>query len=225
MAKPSWLVLDKTSGTGNGTIKASTAVFTGRLKRTGSIVVTSTKDTSKKSTVTINQTPAEEHWTVPGSSSSFDVASTETKIVASGISTNSKFIVVKPSTGLTISSVTFTYLGKTNTLESTVNSDGSQTFEVTGDIGALSDFTVTITGTFAVNETISNKTYTLDCGSISTSKPTSFTDVPVVNRTQILITQKAKVVTLTVSPTSITIPAAGTAQTITVTSNDAWTIS
>ena len=79
MAKPSWLVLDKTSGTGNGTVKASASQFWGRVKRTGSIVVTSTKDTSKKQTVSVTNTAHAEFFTLDKDNT--EVISTATQII------------------------------------------------------------------------------------------------------------------------------------------------
>lgn len=106
----------------------------------------------------------------------------------------------------------------------TNNSDGSITFEFPNDPGATDRIDIIIDVAFPANETISDKHYTVEIGGISSAKPTKLTDVA-ATQVSCQITQTAKVVTLSVSPTSITIPAAGTAQTITVTSNDAWTIS
>ena len=237
MAKPSWLVLDKTSGTGNDTVKASTAQFWGRVKRTGSIVVISTKDTSKKQTVNVTNTAHAEFFTLDDDTADVIASATyaEFNSDASGEvlnQTNCKYLCAKGEGGITdiiISwkSGTVGPLNKYKEIDSanvTSNSDGSKTFTFPSDPGAMDRIDLIIKVIIPANETISDKHYTLEIGGISSAKPTKLTDVA-ATQVSCQVTQRAKVVTLTVSLTSITIPAAGTAQTITVTSNDAWSIS
>lgn len=236
MAKPSWLVLDKTSGTGNGTVKASAAQFWGRVNRIGSIVVTSTKDISKKQTVNVTNTAHAEFLTLDKDTT--EVISTATQVSFASDQngnlnqTNCKYLCAKGEGGITDIDISWKSgtvgpLSEYKQIDSkyiTNNSDGSITFEFPADPGAKDRIDIIIYVAFPANETISDKHYTLEIGGISSAKPTKLTDVA-ATQVSCQITQTAKVVTLSVSPTSITIPAAGTAQTITVTSNDAWTIS
>lgn len=237
MAKPSWLVLDKTSGTGNGTVNASASQFWGRVKRTGSIVVTSTKDTSKKQTVNITNSAHAEFFTLDDDTTDVIASATyaEFNSDASGEvlnQTNCKYLCAKGNGGITdiiISwkSGTVGPLSEYKEIDSanvTSNSDGSKTFTFPSDPGATDRIDLIIKVIIPANETISNKRYTLEIGGVSSAKPTKLTDIA-ATQVSCQVNQRAKNVTLSVSPTSITIPAAGTAQTITVTSNDAWTIS
>lgn len=237
MAKPSWLVLDKTSGTGNGTVKASAAQFWGRVNRTGSIVVASTKDTSKKQTVNIKNSAHAEFFTLDDDTTDVIASATYAEFCsdASGEvlnQTNCKYLCAKGEGGITdviISwkSGTVGPLSEYQQIDSkfiTNNSDGSITFELPNDPGANDRIDLIIKVIIPANETISDKRYTLEIGGISSAKPTKLTDIA-ATEVSCQVIQRSKNITLSVSPTSITIPAAGTAQTITVTSNDAWTIS
>jgi len=88
---------------------------------------------------------------------------------------------------------------------------------ITGDPGATQQYTFSITfSNIAENTTISSKTSQL------TVTPNSGSSDAVV----CAITQAAGDAYLTISPTTITIPAAGTpAQSVSVSSNTNWTIS
>lgn len=239
MAKPSWLVLDKTSGTGNGTVKASVASqYYGRLSRSGSIVVTSTKDTSKKATVNVTNSAYGEFLRIDNDQTTV-IASAGTIQIASDASeenvnqTNCKYLIYKVDGDINITAIKVSYrigtVGPSNQYieitdaNITSNTDGSKTLTIPDDPGASNRLDLLIEVTITANETISVKRSTMELGGTSSAKPTKLSDA--VEQASIQITQKAKNVTLSVSPTSITIPAAGTAQTITVTSNDAWTIS
>lgn len=239
MAKPSWLVLDKTSGTGNGTVKASVASqYYGRLNRSGSIVVTSTKDTSKKATVNVTNSAYGEFLRIDNDQTTV-IASAGTIQIASDASeenvnqTNCKYLIYKVDGNINITAIKVSYrIGTVGPLNQyieitdaniTSNTDGSKTLTIPDDPGASNRLDLLIEVTITANETISVKRSTMELGGTSSAKPTKLSDA--VEQTSIQITQEAKKVTLSVSPTSITIPAAGTAQTITVTSNDAWTIS
>lgn len=239
MAKPSWLVLDKTSGTGNDTVKASVASqYYGRLSRSGSIVVTSTKDTSKKATVNVTNSAYGEFLRIDNNQTTV-IASAGTIQIASDASeenvnqTNCKYLIYKVDGDINITAIKVSYrigtIGPPNQYieitddNITSNTDGSKTLTIPDDPGASNRLYLLIEVTITANETISVKRSTMELGGTSSAKPTKLSDA--VEQASIQITQKAKNVTLSVSPTSITIPAAGTAQTITVTSNDAWTIS
>ena len=52
MAKPNWITLDKSSGTGNSTLQVTAAAFTGRLERTGLITAVTNGGAQDSTTVT-----------------------------------------------------------------------------------------------------------------------------------------------------------------------------
>ena len=84
---------------------------------------------------------------------------------------------------------------------------------ITGDPGATQEYTFSITFTnIGENTTISSLTSQL---TVTTNNNTTDTCD---------ITQAAGDAYLTISPASITIPAAGTAQSVTVSSNTSWSI-
>lgn len=83
-----------------------------------------------------------------------------------------------------------------------------------GDPGASGEYTVTVVVNFAANNSIQNKQYTVKA-SDSVNAEVSATAT---------ITQSAADSNLTVSPEQLTFEATGGAKTITITSNDSWTI-
>lgn len=84
-----------------------------------------------------------------------------------------------------------------------------------GDPGASNEYVVTVVVNFAANGSIQNKQYTVKA-SDSVNAEVSATAT---------ITQSAADSNLTVSPEQLTFEATGGAKTITITSNDSWTIS
>ena len=84
-----------------------------------------------------------------------------------------------------------------------------------GDPGASGEYVVTVVVNFAANGSIQNKQYTVKA-SDSVNAEVSATAT---------ITQSAADSNLTVSPEQLTFEATGGSKTITITSNDSWTIS
>lgn len=227
MAKPSWVTLNKTSGTGNSTFTASSKAYTGRVKRTGSILVKSTKDASKTATVSVTQSAAAE--SIKAVSSSIQVPASDPDgypIEARfEITCNSKYFCLKLGANTPQCNVAFTPAGGASSTALTgtdVSAGGFKYYTIPDDAGATAAYTIRLIFTIPNNETISSIARTLVAAGVSASIPTT---MPTTNKLDLTITQAAKVVKLSVSPTAITIPAAGTAQTVTVTSNDAWTVS
>lgn len=227
MAKPSWVSLNKTSGTGNSTFTAAGPAFTGRVKRTGTITVTSTKDATKKATVSVTQSAAAE--SIKAVSSSLQVPASDPDgypiDARFEITCNSKYFCLKLGANTPQCNVAFTPAGGTasNPLTGTdVSAGGFKYYTIPDDAGATAAYTIRVIFTIPNNETISPIVRTLIAAGISSAVPTT---MPTTNKLDLTINQAAKVVTLSVSPTAVTIPAAGTAQTVTVTSNDGWTVS
>lgn len=223
MAKAAWITLNPSSGTGTKTVSVSAQNFTGRVERTTTLTITSTKDTSKKATVTAKQTALTEFLTLKTLAGN-SIPATAGSIVYS-FESNSKYICLRKDSGYTTSNVVIVNAHQSETGEIITGVDkGSFTlYTIPNDWGASGKYVFEISISVKANETISPITRKFTLGGVSgSSEPTTFPTALTVKTTSV---QAAKVVTLTVSPTSITIPAAGTAQTITVTSNDAWSIS
>lgn len=223
MAKASWITPNPSSGTGTKTVSVSAQNFTGRVERTTTLTITSTKDTSKKATVTAKQTATAEFLTLKISAGN-SIPATE-GIIQYTFESNSKYICLRKDSGYTASNVIVFNIVEIQTggVATGVDKGSFILYTIPSDYGASSKYTIEIGIIVEANETISPITRKFTLGGVSgSSEPTSFPTALTVQTTSV---QAAKVVTLTVSPTSITIPAAGTAQTITVKSNDAWSIS
>lgn len=223
MAKAAWITPNPSSGTGTKTVSVSAQNFTGRVERTTTLTITSTKDTSKKATVTAKQTATAEFLTLKTSAGN-SIPATAAAIIYS-FESNSKYICFKKDSGYTASNIVVinAHQGETGEILTGVDKGSFTLYTIPNDWGASGKYEFEIGISVEANETISPITRKFTLGGVSgSSEPTSF---PTALSTQTTSVQAAKVVTLTVSPTSITIPAAGTAQTITVTSNDAWSIS
>lgn len=232
MAKAAWITPNPSSGTGRKTVSVSGRNFTGRVERTTTLTITSTKDTSKKATVTAKQTALSEFLTLKTSAGNSIPATAS--VIQYVFESNSKYICLRKDSGYTASNVIVFHIPEIQTGTGTgeivtgeivtgVDKGSFILYTIPSDYGASSKYTIQIAISAEDNETISPITRKFTLGGVSgSSEPTTFPTALTVQTTSV---QAAKVVTLTVSPTSITIPAAGTAQTITVTSNDAWTIS
>lgn len=224
MAKAAWITPNPSSGTGTKTVSVSAQNFTGRVERTTTLTITSTKDTSKKATVTAKQTATAEFLTLKFSEGN-SIPATEGAIIYS-FESNSKYICLRKDSGYTASNVVILNAhqsDETGEIIKGVDKGSFTLYTIPNDWGASGKYEFEIGISVKANETISPITRKFTLGGVSgSSEPTTFPTALTVKTTSV---QAAKVVTLTVSPTSITIPAAGTAQTITVTSNDAWSIS
>ena len=223
MAKAEWIISNPSSGTGTKTVSVSGKNFTGRVERTTTLTITSTKDTSKKAIVTAKQTALSEFLTLKISDGNSIPATTS--IILYTFESNSKYICLRKDSGYTASNVIVFNIPEIQTERTVTGVDKGSfiLYTIPSDYGASSKYTIQIAIGVKANEAISPITRKFTLGAVSgTSEPTSFPTTLSIQTTSV---QAAKVVTLTVSPTSITIPAAGTAQTITITSNDAWSIS
>ena len=201
MAYASWVEPNKTSGSGNDTVSWTGQSHTGRSSRTTTATFSASGVESK--TLTIIQAGKTEFVDMDNTAT---VAKTGGTVTISGTSNSSKLTFSLTGTdqiGLT--------LPASYTANSVSTTNGSA---ITGDPGATQqyNFSITITN-IAANSTTSEKTSQI------TVTPNSGT-AAVCN-----ITQAAGDATLSISPSTITIPAAGTAQSVSVTSNTSWSIS
>ena len=201
MAYASWVEPNKTSGSGNDTVSWSASARTGRTARQTTATFSASGVESK--TLTIIQAGKAEFVTIDSTAS---VAKAGGSVTISGTTNSSKLTFSLTGTnniGLTLPS---SYLAN-----SVSTSNG---VVITGDPGADAEFSFSITFTnIAENTTINSLTSQL------TVAPNSGTSAVCD------ITQAAGDAYLTISPTTINIPAAGTAQSVTVSSNTSWSIS
>lgn len=204
MAYASWVTPNKTSGNGNDTVSWSASAHTGREPR-------QTKATFAASGVSpspeLNIIQSGKTEFVSFDSATASVLKTGGTLTITGKSNSSKLTFALTGTngiGLVLPSQY-----KANSVNT--NNDAS----IVGDPGATAEFVFSITfSNIPENTTIqsllSQLTVTDAAGNSATCD----------------ITQAAGDAYLTISPSTITIPAAGTpAQSVTVSSNTAWTIS
>ena len=202
MGKPAWLTTSPNSGSGNGTISNSAAAHTGRVARTGIVTVTGTGVTNP-ATYQVTQTPLAEFASFDNGAS-MAASKAGGKVTVTGKSNSSKLTFSWAGTVLDVDIPTnYTAAGAAAT-------NGTA---ISGDPGATAQFAFAIELTLPANTTISEITRSL----IVTDNAG--------NTAQIAIVQAAGDATLSVSPTEITIPQAGTAVSVTVTSNTSWSVS
>ena len=205
MAYANWANPSKTTGNGNDTVSWSASAHTGREARQTTATFAASGVESK--TLTIIQSGKTEFVSFDSATAAVDKAGGTLTIT--GTSNSSKLTFALTGTngiGLTLPS---TYLANS------VNTNNGTS--ISGDPGASQQYTFSITFTgIDENTTISSKTSQL------TVTPNSGSSAAQT----CTITQAAGDAYLTISPTTITIPAAGTpAQSVTVSSNTNWTIS
>ena len=200
MSYSSWLKPNKTSGSGNDTVNVGADSHTGRSVRSTVLSFGAVNCTDRL--VTCNQTGAVE--AVSMDSGTLSVVKAGATVTVTGHSNSSK--------------LTFS-LGSTNNIPLTVPasySAGGVTTNngtsIAGDPGATQQFAFSVSFTVAANESVTDKSSQL----IVTDNAG--------NTATCTLTQAAGDAYLTISPTTITIPADGTAQAVTVTSNTSWTI-
>lgn len=202
MAYASWANPNKTSGNGNDTVSWSASEHTGRVQRTTTASFTASGVETK--TLTIVQSGKTEFVTIESTAA---VAKAGGTVTITGTSNSTKLTFALTGTN-----------GIGLTLPATYTAAGSSTNNgtaITGDPGATQQFSFSITFTgIGENTTINAKTSQL-------------TVTPETGTAAVCdISQAAGDAYLTISPNTITIPAAGTpAQSVTVSSNTNWTIS
>lgn len=205
MAYANWANPSKTQGNGNDTVSWSASAHTGREARQTTATFAASGVESK--TLTIIQSGKTEYVSFSDVTATVDKAGGTLTITGTSNSSKLTFAL----TGTNGIGLTLPASYKANSVNT---NNGSA---ISGDPGAAQEYTFTITfSNIAENTTISSKVSQL------TVTPNSGSSAAVT----CTITQAAGDAYLTISPTTITIPAAGTpAQSVTVTSNTNWTIS
>lgn len=195
-----WARLDKRSGTGNSIIQVSVDAYLGRNDRNTSVQVATNGGVRKNVSV------------VQKGKAIYITKESDPNVGAAATTATVKFTTNVAKFKLEI--------GNSGTVGS-VRVNNADVPEVggiytpVGDPGASSEYVVTVVVNFAANGSIQSKPYTVKA-SDSANTEVSATAT---------ITQSAADSNLTVSPEQLTFEAAGGSKTITLTSNDSWTIS
>lgn len=205
MAYASWANPNKTSGNGNDTVSWSASAHTGREARQTTATFAASGVESK--TLTIIQSGKTEFVSFDDATAA--VGKSGGTLTITGTSNSSKLTFALTGTnsiGLVLPS---SYMAN-----SVTTNNGTA---ITGDPGAAQQYAFSITfSNIAENASVSSLTSQL------TVTPNSGSSAAVT----CTITQAAGDAYLTISPNTITIPAAGTpAQSVTVSSNTNWNIS
>lgn len=194
-----WAHLDKKSGTGNGTVQVTVDAYLGRNARNTSVQVATHGGVSKNVSVVQN---GKAIYITKESNPNVEAAATTATVK---FRTNVKAFKLEIGNSGTVGSV------KVNNVDVP---EAGGIYTPAGDPGASSEYTVTVVVNFAANGSIQNKQYIVKA-SDSVNAEVSATAT---------ITQSAANSNLTVSPEQLTFEAIGGAKTITITSNDSWTI-
>lgn len=203
MAKAEWLNTSPASGSGNGTIANSANAHTGRVARSTIVTVTGTGVTTP-ATYNVIQTPLAEFASFDGGAS-ISAPKSGGAVTITGKSNSTKLVFsLLTDAGDIELPVSFTAAGLTIQTSSGV---------ITGDPGASAQFNFSIELTLPENTAITSRTRTIKV--TANGGQTA----------QLAIEQAAGDAYLTVSPTEITIPQDGTAVSVTVASNTAWSVS
>ena len=201
MAYASWVTPNKVSGNGDDTVAWTGSVHTGRDSRTTTATFSASGVESK--ILTIIQAGKAEFVTIDSTAS---VAKGGGSVTISGTSNSSKLTF-----SLTGTNGIGLILPSSYTANSVATNNGAA---ITGDPGATQEYSFSITFTgIGENTTIaaltSQLTVTPNSGTAATCD----------------ITQAAGDAYLTISPTTINLTAAGTAVSVSVSSNTSWTVS
>ena len=206
MEKGSWLVLNPTTGSGNGSIaNSSNAAHTGRVARTGTVTVTAV-GVDAPVTYKVTQSPKAEFVSFDNGAE-MAVSKEGGEVTVSGKSNASK---------LTFSWATKARVAGDVDIPTTYQANGVTTdngVEITGDPGATAEFPFSVTLNFPLNDTIEEIVKNLvatTTGSISA---------------QIALKQAAGDAYLRVDPIEITLTAEGTPVNVNIESNTSWTAS
>lgn len=195
-----WAHLDKKTGTGNGTVQVTVDAYFGRNARNTAIQVATKGGVSKSVSVVQNGKP------ISITKESDPNVGAEATTATVNFRTNVEKFKLEIGNSGTVGSV------KVNNVDVP---EASGIYTPAKDPGASGIYVVTVVVNFAANGSIQNKQYTVKA-SDSVNAEVSATA---------MITQSAANSNLTVSPEQLTFEATGGSKTITLTSNDSWTIS
>lgn len=195
-----WAHLDQKTGTGNSTVQVTVDAYLGRNDRNTTIQVATNGGVSKSVSVVQN---GKAIYITKESDPNVGAEATTATVK---FKTNVNEFKLEIGNSGTVGSV------KVNNVDVP---EAGGIYTPAGDPGASGEYVVTVVVNFAANGSIQNKQYTVKA-SDSVNAAVSATAT---------ITQSAADSNLTVSPEQLTFEATGGANTITITSNDSWTIS
>lgn len=202
-----WLTVNTPSATGDQSVSITAAAYTGRVQRTGSIVFTTSTGGTKTATYSATQSGAAEF--VRWASATYIASKSGGSVVMTG-TTNSTKLTFSVAAGGTLTPT----IPQTYTVNKVSTNNGAV---ISGDPGASKQFdfsiTITVPANLEVTEKTCNITVTPNSGTAQNAK----------------LTQSAGNVILSVTPSTITLPASGTQVgnegTVNVVSNVSWTVS
>lgn len=204
MAKPAWLKLSPTSGSGNGSISNSADANTGRVARTG-VVAVQGAGIAAPSTYNVQQT-AKAEFVSFDNGSEMSAPKAGGTLTVTGVSNSSKLTFSVVEGGKFVIELPKKY--------AVAGAETNNGVAITGDPGATAEFAFSIELDIPANLTIDERTTSI----LVTANG--------AQTAQIAIVQAAGDPTLVLDKKEITIPQAGTpAVTVTVTANCPWTVS
>lgn len=201
--KPSWLTTTPNQGSGNGSIANSASAHTGRVARTGTVMVTGVGVASPQ-TYQVTQSPKSEFVSFNDGSEA-SAPKDGGNVTIQGKSNSKK--------------LTFAWVGSVPdvTIPSNYQANGTSTAngaEIANDPGATAEYDFSLQLNFPENDNVEEITRTLKVTAEGGQT------------TQIAINQAAGDATLQLSESEITLPQAGTPSvSVNVTSNTTWTVS
>lgn len=202
MAKASWLKVDPSTGSGNGTIANSAAAHTGRVARKTTVTVTGVGVAAPETYEVTQEAKAE--FASFDNGAEMSAPKTAGAVTVTGKSNSSK--------------LTFEFNGESHDVEipSKYQANGVETKNgeaIEGDPGADAEYAFSVELDFPMNDTVDEVVRTLKVTGNGGQAA------------QIAIKQAAGDARLSVSPKTITLKQDGTAVSVQVTSNTSWTVS
>lgn len=208
-----------TSGLGNGTISVTVDAHTGRVQRSGTLTVSTTTGTKATANCTITQEAAAQviNLTSPAEGTDVEIAASASDRTVTvkgtanctGLAWNilSEGAVITPPAASTVTA-------KINTTDGTGGVSINNNVPISGDPGANSLYT------FWMEYDLTSYKPGIDTAlEFEVSNGGSI-------KKSFQIVVKASTGTISLNPTTLTFPASGgSARTVTVTSNDRWTVS
>lgn len=219
MATSSHVHAQPTSGSGNGTISVTVDAHTGRLQRSGTLTVSTTTGTKATANCTITQEAAAQviNLTSPAEKTDVEItaSASDRTVTVKGTSNCTKLSWKILSDGAVIvPPAASTVAAKINTTDGTGGANINNDIPISGDPGANSLYAFWMKYDLTNYKPGMDTTLVFEVSNGSSIKK-SF---------QIIV--KASAGTISLNPTTLTFPASGgSAQTVTVTSNDRWTVS
>lgn len=219
MAKAAWCKTDVISGYGEKTFKASTDPYKGRNARSTTITVTN--QTGSKPSKQLNVSQQAQPLYITEVSHTPQVLPSSNPVMTVIGKTNAKALAFQEYIGDFVEKVELKVNGVAQT--NTSDDPAYPAFRITGDPGASGEYTFEMKMYYYAN--MMAGTVEIETRAIAFSTDDFNADIDTAPKFSIKADIQGAASSLSLAPTSITIPAAGTAQSVKITSNDSWTIS